>query len=154
MAILGSKFHFLAFLRNFTVPSTVPSCTVMTVPKFWNDDLTPSCTASTVRPYFDRPYRHTVIAQPWPYIYSAYTVFFAGNSSNIQSYTVHIYTVLAITTYYLMCVLSWTRLAWQQRTLTHWFGIYHWAAKMYRSVRSCIGLARIVYIHRIWLYIW
>ena len=65
MAILGSKIHFLAFLRFWPVPSTVLSCTVRTVPKFRNDGLTPSFTASTIRPYFDGPYRRTVIAQPW-----------------------------------------------------------------------------------------
>ena len=58
-AIFGPLCDFL------TVPSTVPSCTVMTVPKFRNDNRTSSFTASTVRPYFDGPYRHTVIAQPW-----------------------------------------------------------------------------------------
>jgi len=44
---------------------TVPSCTVKTFPEFRNNDLTLSFTAYTVRPYFDGPYRHTVLAQPW-----------------------------------------------------------------------------------------
>jgi hypothetical protein len=64
MAILGSISNFLAFCDFWTVPSTVPSCTVPTVPKLRNDGLTLSFMASTVRPYFDGPYRHTVIAQP------------------------------------------------------------------------------------------
>ena len=66
---------FWPFCDFWTVPYTVPSCTVQTVPKLRNDALTPSYTASTVRPYFDGPYRHTVIAQPnygygQPYTYS------------------------------------------------------------------------------------
>ena len=40
---------------------------VATVPIIRNDGLTPSFTASTVRPYFDGLYRHTVIAQPWAF---------------------------------------------------------------------------------------
>jgi len=44
---------------------TVPT----TVPKIRIDSLTPSFMASTVRPYFDGPYRHTVIARPWVFCY-------------------------------------------------------------------------------------
>jgi hypothetical protein len=61
----GQRSVLWPFCDFWTVPSTVLSCTVMTVPKFRNDGLTLSFTASTVRPYFDGPYRHTVIAQAW-----------------------------------------------------------------------------------------
>ena len=64
---LGQNVIFWPFCDFWTVQSTVPSCTIRTVPKFQNDGLTPSFTASTVRPYFDGPYRHTVIAQPCKY---------------------------------------------------------------------------------------
>ena len=60
----GQNAIFLPFCSFWTVPFTVPSRTVVTVPKLQNDDLTPSFTASTVRLYFDGLYRHTVIAQP------------------------------------------------------------------------------------------
>ena len=49
----GQKGIFWPFCDFWTVPSTIPSCTVRTVPNFQNDSLTPSFRASTVRPYFD-----------------------------------------------------------------------------------------------------
>ena len=67
MVILGSNANFWPFCDFWTVSSLtiVPPCTIMMVPKFRDDGLTPSFTASTFRPYFDGPYRNTVIAQPW-----------------------------------------------------------------------------------------
>jgi hypothetical protein len=38
--------------------------TVMTVSRFQNDGLDRQFTASSVKPYFERPYRQIVIAQP------------------------------------------------------------------------------------------
>ena len=64
MAILGSKAIFRPYCDLWTVSSTVPSCTVWTVTIFRNDGLTPSFTASTVRPYFDGPYRQPSLHSP------------------------------------------------------------------------------------------
>jgi hypothetical protein len=84
MAILGSKCQFFTLLP---VLSTVPSCTVMKVPKFQNYGLTPSFTASTVRPYFNGPCRHTDIAQPclkccW--LWSSSSWYFTGQAGSAK----------------------------------------------------------------------
>jgi hypothetical protein len=57
------KMSFLGLFAIFG-PSAVPSCTVMMVSKFWNDSPDRQFPVSTVKPYFDRAYRQTVLHSP------------------------------------------------------------------------------------------
>ena len=63
--ILGSKCNFLAFSRFWTIRSTVPSCTVLMVPKFSNWRSITVVYGVDRQTVFWRTYPHTIIAQPW-----------------------------------------------------------------------------------------
>ena len=106
---------------------------------------------------------------PEPYMYGVYTVFLAGKSPNIQSYTVYIYGsgqlyiwwIALSETYALLHKLRTGYGGIQNKvTLGNW-RIWYWThchasprISWHKREGTQVGLARTVYIHRIWLYIW